>query len=198
MSFAKSRFSPASREVVEAVRGLGPERLTELLTRGKPQLRHITEPLARRQAALVLPALEAAFHDGFRSISELPSCLDLSNLELVAGGEFPAEIKRRASVIASYVRSFAEAVADKGGLVQADVLYAEAVFPTIIILRGIARLDDEAAQSIADMSLDGKVIYNDELKRLGIAPPFFPALIWNGALREINKKTQMRQDSPSP
>lgn len=81
---------------------------------------------------------------------------------------------------------------------QADVLYAEAVFPTIIILRGIARLDDEAARSIADVSLDGNVIYNDELKRLGIAPAFFPALIWNGALQETNKKAQTRQDSPSP
>lgn len=181
-----------SRAVADAFRSLGPERASEWLTRAKPHELPMCAPLAERARMLLLPAIAGAFHVGFSTLSELPSCVDLSFVEDVhSDPDAHGYVREAAAQALAHVRSI-EVAASARGFRSFDRYraYQEAMFLEVTSLRALARLGDESASSVGDMSIDIFALRSAEYRRpdfSGSRPEGFPILIWAGAAQAMNR-----------
>lgn len=172
-----------SRAVADAFRSLGPETASEWLTRAKPHELPMCAPLAERARMLLLPAMAGAFHVGFSTLSELPSCVDPSFVEDIhCDPGAPGHVREAAAQALMHVRSV-EVAASARGFRSFDRYraYQEAMFLAVTSLRALGRLEDESASSVGDMSIDIFALRSTEYRRTDFAgrrPEGFPILIW--------------------
>lgn len=177
----------SSRAVAAALQSLGPDALTEWLTRPLPHTLPMTAQLAEKARFLLLPALRGAFEMGFRSASELPSCVELSFVEdIVVDPEFSDETRAIAAATVNYVDAVLQHCMNEGVFLDRYATYRAAMGSVLDVLMAFAQMSDVDAPLISDMSVNLGAIRALQVRTKLTLLEEFPVLIWAGAIPVMN------------